>query len=275
LSVIASADAPEATEPHAPDGFWHDPARLATATRVIVAMIFVSLICAGAWWAMHRPMFTIVALIVEAPNHTEPRHVTRFELRSTVVRQLKGNFFTIDLEEARLAFETMPWVHAASVRRQWPNGLIVTLEEHTPIGTWGDKGDLLSSRGVAFMGNMAEAEEYGRLTAFNGPTGTEKLVAERYEELRRWLAPVKLQPVALSLSERLSWSVELDGGMILALGRDDAAGAVQDRLNRFLSVYPQLLARLGDRIESVDLRYPHGMAIRAAGLRLKPIPTPS
>jgi cell division protein FtsQ len=35
-------------------------------------------------------------------------------------------------------------------------------------------------------------------------------------------------------------------------------------------IYPQLVARLQDRIESVDMRYPNGLALRAAGLNLAP-----
>jgi cell division protein FtsQ len=31
-------------------------------------------------------------------------------------------------------------------------------------------------------------------------------------------------------------------------------------------VYPQLAARLQDRIESIDMRYPNGLALQARGL---------
>jgi cell division protein FtsQ len=262
-------------EPIETAGVWDDPQRLATVTKAVLSAVLLALMAAVLWWAIHRPMFTITALVVEGPNHTAPRHVTSFALRSDVLPQLRGNFFTMDLEKTREAFESLAWVHAASVRRRWPNSLVITLDEHVPVGTWGENGDLLSSQGVSFMGNMAEAEEYGQLAAFNGPAGTERVVSERYKELQLWLAPAKLQPVSVKLSERLSWTVELGSGTTLTLGRDDSPESIHQRINRFLSVYGQLRARLGERIETVDLRYPHGMAIKAAGLKLKPIPTTS
>ena len=254
--------------PTEPVGFWDDPGRIAGVTRLALYGLLAALVWCALWWGAHRPMFTITTLVVEAPEHGELRHVTGFEMRANVLPQLRGNFFTIDIEKTRRAFEDLPWVHAASVRRRWPNCLVITLTEHTPIGTWGDKGEILSAQGISFMGNMAEAEQYGRLAAFAGPPGTEQTISERYTDLKRWLAPAKLQPVAVTLSERLSWTVELDNGIHLALGRDDTANTVRGRIDRFLSVYPQLRSRLGDTIEAVDLRYPHGMAIRAPHAKL-------
>ena len=37
---------------------------------------------------------------------------------------------------------------------------------------------------------------------------------------------------------------------------------------RLVAVYPQLLERLQGKIESVDLRYPNGMALKADGMVL-------
>jgi len=46
-------------------------------------------------------------------------------------------FFTADLDAVRAAFESVPWVRKAMVRREWPNKLIVTVEEHRGIGHLG------------------------------------------------------------------------------------------------------------------------------------------
>jgi len=65
-------------------------------------------------------------------------------------------------------------VSKVSVQREWPNKLIVHLEEHTAVGTWGDDGRLISEQGVVFVANLAEAEEDAELIALNGPDGSEK-----------------------------------------------------------------------------------------------------
>ena len=73
------------------------------------------------------------------------------------------------------AFETVPWVREASVRKG--NGLtelIVWLEEYEPLGVWGNAGQLISTKGDLFTVNMAEAEEDYDLLKFGGPEGSEK-----------------------------------------------------------------------------------------------------
>ena len=87
----------------------------------------------------------------------------------------------------------------------------------------------------------------------------------RYEELRAWFAPLELKPVAVHLSDRFSWSVKLNNGMTVKLGRDQGSIAIKDLVARMTQVYPQLMARMQGRIESMDLRYPNGLALNVGG----------
>ena len=128
----------------------------------------------------------------------------------------------------RVAFEAVPWVRRATVRREWPNQLIVTLEEHEPLGTWGEDGRLLSVKGDVFTANLAEAEEDGELPEFDGPPGSEKEVLARFRELRAWFAPIKLAPESLQLSSRYAWTVKLDNGMNVELGREQNRETLKD-----------------------------------------------
>jgi cell division protein FtsQ len=82
---------------------------------------------------------------------------------------------------------------------------------------------LLSTKGDVFTANLAEAEEDHALPEFEGPDGSEKEVLSRYGELRKWFAPLKLVPEALSLSSRYAWTVKLNNGMSVALGREQTA----------------------------------------------------
>ncbi|HEX7634842.1 MAG TPA: cell division protein FtsQ/DivIB, partial [Noviherbaspirillum sp.] len=150
--------------------------------------------------------------------------------------------------------------------REWPNKLIVTVEEHEALGTWGEDGRLLSVKGDVFTANLAEAEEDGELVQFSGPDGSEKEVVTRYRELRDWFAAIKLVPEAVQLSNRYAWTVKLNNGMTVDLGREQSKTTLKDRVDRLVGIYPQLVTRLPDRIESVDMRYTNGLALKAQGL---------
>ena len=247
---------------------WHDVKMLNAAAGTLLGLFVLALLGGGLCWVAQRPMFTWKEIRIEGAGGGELRRVSVSTVRSTAVPRLRGNFFTADLNAVRAAFETVPWVRRAAVRREWPNRLVVTLEEHVPLATWGQDGRLLSAQGEVFVANLAEAEEDGDLPEFAGPEGSEKEVLARYRELQAWLAPVNLAPETVQLSSRYAWTVKLDNGMTVELGREQTSTTLKERVGRLVAVYPQLVARLQDRIENVDMRYPNGMALKASGLAL-------
>jgi len=249
---------------------WHDIRTMNAITRMLSGVLVLVLLFAAYKWLSLLPQFDLRAVEIQDVHGQPLRYVDGATVRSTALPRLRGNFFTTDLNAARAAFETVPWVHHASVRREWPGKLIVVLEEYVALGTWGEDGRLLSVDGVVFTANLDEAEEDGKLPVLDGPEDSAKEVAERLADLRLWLAPVKLEPRELILSGRYAWTAQLDNGVTLHLGREQTRGGLQTKVERFVSVYPQLAARLPNRIESVDMRYPNGLALRAQGLIFVP-----
>jgi cell division protein FtsQ len=248
---------------------WHDIKSMNATSSGLFALVLLALFASGVWWLAQRPMFTIRVIRIEGAQ-TQLRHVNPLTVRGTALPRIRGNFFTANLETVRAAFETVPWVRRAMVRREWPNKLIVTLEEHAPLGTWGDDGRLISVKGYVFTANLAEAEEDGALPEFAGPDGSEKEVVSRFQEMHDWFAPIALTPESVHLSERYAWMVKLDNGVTVELGREQTKTTLKERVERLVAVYPQLVARLQNRIESVDMRYPNGLALRASGMAFGP-----
>jgi cell division protein FtsQ len=246
---------------------WQDAKALNATASGIFVLTVLACIAAGVWWVAQRPMFTLRTIRIETIGQDELRHVNHLTLRSNALGRIKGNFFTTNLDAVRQAFESVPWVRRATVRREWPDQLIVALEEHEALGTWGEDGKLLSTKGDVFTANLAEAEEDHTLPEFDGPDGSEKEVLSRYDELRTWFAPLKLVPESLSLSGRYAWTVRLNNGMSVALGREQTSTTLKERVDRLMGIYPQLVEHL-QNIETIDMRYQNGLALSAAGLKI-------
>lgn len=187
----------------------------------------------------------------------ELKHVTRDEIEDVVGRELKGNFFTINLAATRAAFERLPWVRQVKVRRQWPARLEVALEEHVPFARWG------ATAIVNAQGEVFRAGYDGTLPMFIGPEGTNREIAIQYLYFRRSLAEIGETPVEVQVTARRAWQVKLESGMTIALGRE----SVEARLARFVAVHDRTLGQLGRRIDYVDLRYANGFAARIPELR--------
>ncbi len=249
---------------------WHDVRALNASAGAVFALVILALLGSGVWWVSQRPMFTLRTIRIESMDEVELKHVNHLTLRSGSLGKIKGNFFTTNLEQVRLSFESVPWVRRATVRREWPDQLIVTLEEHEALGTWGEDGRLLSVKGDVFTANTAEADEDHALPMFSGPEGSEKEVMLRFGELRTAFEKVKLAPEALALSSRYAWTVRLSNGTSVALGREQDKTTLRTRVDRLVGIYPQLASRLEQGIQTIDMRYPNGLALSAAGLKIAP-----
>jgi cell division protein FtsQ len=246
---------------------WHDVRTLNATAGGLMALTVLACIASGVWWLSQRPMFTLRTVRVESMYGIGLKHVNELTVRNGIVGRIKGNFFTANLDQVRGTFESVPWVRRATVRREWPNELIVAVEEHEALGTWGEDGRLLSVKGDLFTANLAEADDDHALPAFDGPPGSEKDVLTRFAQLRALFAPIKLVPESLSLSSRYAWTVKLDNGMHVALGREQDNNTLKARVQRLVGIYPQLVARLQEgHIDAIDMRYPNGLALASSAL---------
>ena len=263
-----------------------DSPRLLNLAALLIATLAVVAFAAGvAAWASRRPIFALKAIRIEAlpipaaADRSLPRpalrHVGIATIRASELPRLlastSGNFFTVDLDAVRRAFETVPWVRHAQVRREWPDRLVVQVEEHQVLATW-DDGRLVNTFGELFVANPAEAEEDNKaLPALAGPDGSERDVASRYIDFRTWFARLALVPDQVTLSPRYAWSVHFDNGtengLTVDLGRERDVNTLPGRVLRMLNAWPGLAARW-PKPTSIDLRYPNGFALRAEGLRL-------
>jgi len=69
---------------------------------------------------------------------------------------------------------------------------------------------------------------------------------------------------SIDVSDRRSWTIEVasvDGGPTrLELGRDTDSLTLNDRLAQIVAAYPMVAARVGGTPQSIDARYPNGLA---------------
>jgi cell division protein FtsQ len=237
--------------------------RLMNATTSVVALLAVGvLLAAAAAWVARQPMFAVRAIKLEG----DVAHNNAATVRANVAPRLAGNFFSLNLQAARHAFESVPWVRHAVVRKVWPNRLLVTLEEHRPVALWkGPEGDdrLVNSYGEVFEANLGDVDE-DQLPEFEGPEAAAPQMLAMYRRLVKVFSPLGLEPARLALSGRGSWSLELDDGSDVELGRG-AEDEVLARTERFVRTLTQVTGGNRRPLEHADLRHADGYAVRFKG----------
>lgn len=236
----------------------------ATATALFIAFAGLVLWAAVAWVA-RSPSFAIAGIAVTGDlNHTNPK-----ALRANVASSLSGTFLTVDLERARRTFEAVPWVRRAVVKRDFPNRLRVTLQEHRAVAYWGVEGEsrLLNSFGEIFEANVAEVEPE-ILARLAGPDAQSAQVLAMYQSLQSLFEGMDLSIEQFELTARDGWRVRLENGATVELGRG-SVDEIMARTTRFLKTVSRVTANYGrkpDALESADLRHEDGYAIRLRGV---------
>src|SRR5215470_6594057 len=111
---------------------WDDAKQLNAIAGGLAAGACALVLWAGIGWAARQPTFAFREVVVTGTL----AHVGPAELELVVRRELSGTFFTMNLENARASLAKLPWVRNVSLRRQWPQRLEVSVEEHVPFGRW-------------------------------------------------------------------------------------------------------------------------------------------
>lgn len=235
-----------------------------TASVLFLVFAFLALsVLLG--WAAQQPLFAVRAIAVTG----DVTHNNAVTLRANVAPQLKGTFFTLDLDRARLAFEALPWVRKAVVRREFPNRLKVVLQEHKAVAYWGQEGEsrLVNNFGEVFEANEGEVEQEG-VPRLIGPDGQGAQVLAMYQTLQPLFEVMDMTLEQVELTGRGGWRARLDSGALLELGAGSMA-EVLARTQRFLKTLTQVSSHYGrapDALETADLRHEDGYAIRLRGV---------
>jgi len=183
------------------------------------------------------------------------QRVSAEQLRSSLAPLVSASFFTVDLQNLQTAAIRNPWVAAVDVQKQWPDTVVVTVEEHQPLAHWNEI-DLVSSRRFIFAAPDAVAIQ--GLPWLQGPDGRLDQVLQQWELFNSMLARAGLEIERLELQERGSWSMELNNGTNVQLGRDDPV----ERLQRLMNSWRGLMADQEMPPVRIDLRYSNGFAVR-------------
>lgn len=187
-------------------------------------------------------------------------HKTRFttdtDIREILSSEpaLKG-YFGQDIQAIKQRFLDIPWVRDVVVRKVYPNRLSITLLEHQVAARWND-GQFLSDQGVVFTipNDRIDSES---LPVLFGPDSEGKVVLEAWTKIKQDLMLRNLGLDSVTMDSRGAWTIVLDNGVKLILGRGDWL----PKIDRFVAVFPHIEVPSGQRLSYVDLRYEYGASV--------------
>lgn len=203
----------------------------------------------NGWFAADR--WPVRYLRVDA----EFNHVSAEQIRAATAAHLGTGFFAIDLDRVRASVAALPWVERVEVRKRWPDTLEVRVLEREPFARWG-ANRLVSHDRTLFSAPGAESIQ--GLPNLAGPDDALDTVVDFYDACTRLFTGTGLAVTGVTLSARGGWTLALAGGAVIELGRE----RTQERLRRFVDIWPRIAPAHGAAFDRADLRYANGFAVR-------------
>lgn len=162
-------------------------------------------------------------------------------------------FFAVDIAGIQRSLQQKAWISEVSVRRVWPNELVVTVSEKQAFARWDEK-HLLSTRGEVFE---AESRSFAHLPLIHGYQGQSEELLRRFVMLRQRLLDHGIQLSELREDSKGSMALVLDGKLSVSFGSENS----EHKIGQMLSVYAQQIRDRADHIRHIDFRYSNGFAI--------------
>ncbi|WP_047681768.1 MULTISPECIES: cell division protein FtsQ [Xenorhabdus] len=228
---------------------------------ILFFLIVVGTITWGGWmtleWMKDSNRLPLSKLVLTGERH----YTTNDDVRQAILSLgTPETFMTQDVNVIQEQIEQLPWIRQVTVRKQWPDELKIHLVEYVPYVRWNDTR-MLDTEGRVFSLPI-ERSAGGHYPMLYGPEGKEKVVLAEYRTMAVQLAAHKMKLKAVIMTARNSWQLVLDNDIRLELGNKDQ----EERIQRFIELYPVLLKNTGKRVAYVDLRYDSGVAVGWAPL---------
>ncbi|MCN4143563.1 MAG: FtsQ-type POTRA domain-containing protein [Thiohalomonas sp.] len=193
------------------------------------------------------------------------------ELQRMTANVMNGGFFSLNVEQLRAdLLAKLPWVKSVSVRKVWPDKLLLKIIEHKSVARWLsveknsdlDETQLLSQNGIVFNPVLTDKQErqFAQMTLLMGTNSNAEKVLTNCVQINKKLKQLGLAVKECGMNERRSWKLKLslNNDLDLKLGKEK----IIQKLERFINVFSGQLKQYLSSVESVDLRYSNGFSVK-------------
>ncbi len=230
------------------------------------------------WTALNRP---VTSVMVEGALTTADRSAVQQALEPN----LNLGLLRLDLDEVVSQVNALEWPQSVSVRRVWPNQLVVGVVKQQVVATWNGSKFLTSTGKIVSLAGPSGSEAFSvnAATTASAASNAEPLLpelrattatpAEALEIYQRLAALTRSQVadaqhnhllVALSQDKLGEWQVTLAPTLLVKLGSAQSVAELGERLQRFFVVRQQQPDDAQRRLRYADARYESGVALNWA-----------
>lgn len=213
---------------------------------VMITVASIAVLCVGVWRVLDAPLRGFVI-------DGELSAAERTELQQALATMPLHGILSTSLESVAARVKALAWAREISVRRQWPDKLVVTLHKASPVARWGEDQYL-----SAFGDLLSLPDNYVGLPRFDVSVASPVAAMEVYRLLDQIAARENLAIRELRQNAQGEWSLSLVQGPEVVLGAEQ----LNERMHRFLLLHRRVLEGAEQTVAYIDARYANGLAVR-------------
>ena len=175
----AKVKAPASDAPRRPSLLRAHLANVGRVVRIVTGVAVFSATALGASWGMYRYVSTTRRFAIKEVVVVGARHRKEAEISRAGGLDVGKNVFTVDLEQARRAIVSDPWIERATVTRKLPSTVSVEVVEREPVATVLLGGTLFLAAPNGELFKRLEAGDPSDLVVITGVGGEGEMVRDR------------------------------------------------------------------------------------------------
>lgn len=183
------------------------------------------------------------------------QYIDKEDIKNKIAPLVQLSYFSVDLQRIQHTVMSLPWAEKVQVQRIWPDRLKLRIYEQKPVVRWQSES-LLNVKGDIFK--PMNLDEFQSLPVLYAPVEQRQQMLQVMDGLMLSLMDQGLHLTEFRVSERQSWLLAMESGMIIQLGRFQP-------LQKFTLLMHALMvigSELVEKIAYIDMRYPNGYAVR-------------
>lgn len=239
----------------------------------------------SAQWGRKVLLGCILLLIVfwigqkiQNPNTFPIRHVNiidnshrinHAQLQEIITPFLLHGILLLESKKLKEALEKIAWTQDVVIQKKLPDTLLIQIIERTPIAKWNNIS-LLDTTGNIFPITLQENQkntDFNTLPALFGNDTQQTIAWNDYQTVSQALTPLSLTIKSFTLSPNGLCLVDLANGIHLILNEK----SLNQDIAQFAAVYPNTCQSKEKNIDTIDLRYSNGFAIKWKNPEKKPL----
>lgn len=236
---------------------WHVPKR--AGLKLTVALFALTgatgMVLGGHTLAAASAVTVWCGLGIDRVEITGQSETSEVEVLNQLALGDYPSIVTLDVTGARTRIESLPWVEAATLRKVYPDKLLIEISERKPFAVWQrSNGFVLIEQGGRIISEVVDGRHAG-LPLVVGEGAAAR--AGEFVELMNEFPSLQPEVKAGVLVSGRRWNVVLKNGVELMLPEDDPAGALIQAvaLNDGHGVFSREIA-------AIDMRLPSRLVFR-------------